>query len=152
MFTRQDISRIRQEFWTAFGRYMSPVLSAEGTRVNWVNYHTGVKDVHFRMEAANSSTTISISLEHNDSDIRELYFEQFLEFKTILHTTLEEEWEWQQHLSINNKEISKIYKALPGASVLNKDQWPDLISFFKPRIIALDRFWENAKYSFEQLK
>ena len=131
---------------------MSPVLSAEGSKVNWINYHTGVKDVYFRMEASNSSSAISISLEHNDSDIRELYFEQFLEFKTILHATLDEEWEWQPSLTEDRREISRIYKALPDVSVLNRDQWPDLISFFKPRIIALDSFWENARYSFEVLK
>ena len=27
----------------------------------------------------------------------------------------------------------------------------ELISFFKPRIMALDRFWENAKFVFDVL-
>jgi hypothetical protein len=48
--------------------------------------------------------------------------------------------------------VSRIYKEITGVSVFNKDHWPDLISFFKPRIIALDSFWENAKYGFEDLK
>ncbi|MEO8474907.1 MAG: DUF4268 domain-containing protein [Chryseolinea sp.] len=152
MFNRQEASRVCQEFWTAFGKYMSPILSSEGSKVNWINYHTGVKDVYFRMDASNGLTSISISIEHNDPGIRELYFEQFLEFKTILHATLEEEWEWQQQVSINGRDICRIYKEIRGVSVLNKDQWPDLISFFKPRIIGLDDFWENARFSFEGLR
>lgn len=153
MFTREQASRIRQEFWTTFGRYMSPVPSAEGMKVNWVNYHTRLKDVYFRMDAGQRSAAISISMEHTDLDIQELYFRQFVEFKSLLHAVLEEEWDWQLKAPLaDGKVVSRIYKELPGVSVMNKDQWPELISFFKPRIIALDSFWADAKYSFEGLR
>ena len=153
MFKRDEASLLREEFWTAFGKYMSPVPSAEGLKINWINYRTTIKDVYFRMDANQKAATISITIEHKDAGIRELYFQQFEEFKTLLHTTLEEEWQWLLHAHITeDKVISRIYKEITGVSVFNKDQWPELISFFKPRIIALDRFWENAKYSFEALK
>jgi hypothetical protein len=152
MFTREESSRMRQEFWTTFGRYMGPILSAEGMKVNWVNYHTGVKDVYFRMDATGKTAMISISLEHRDNDIRDLYFDQLLEFKTILRASLDEEWCWQRNASIDGRTISRVYAELQGVSILNKADWPDLISFFKPRIIALDSFWENARHSFEALK
>jgi hypothetical protein len=152
MFSREEASRIREEFWTAFGRYMSPVLSAEGLKINWVNYHTKLKDVYFRMDAGKKSAAISISMEHRDPVIQELYFEQFMEFKNLLHGILQEEWEWELHATVDGKVISRIYKEISGVSVFNKDHWPQLISFFKPRIIALDSFWEDAKYSFEGLK
>ncbi|MEJ0029544.1 MAG: DUF4268 domain-containing protein [Bacteroidota bacterium] len=70
----------------------------------------------------------------------------------MLKESLEEEWSWQQDIAVNGREISRIIKELPKTSVFNKDQWPELIQFFKPRIIALDGFWENARYSFESLK
>jgi hypothetical protein len=152
MFSREEASRIKEEFWTAFGRYMNPVLSAEGLKINWVNYHTRLKDVHFRMDAGKKSATISISLEQRDAGIQELYFQQFLEYKTLLHATLGEEWDWELHVMDDGKVISRICKSIPGVSVFNKDQWPDLISFFKPRIIALDSFWEDARYGFEALR
>jgi hypothetical protein len=73
--------------------------------------------------------------------------------KTLLHASLEETWKWQLHVPAEDgKIVSRIYRELPGVSVFNRDHWPDLISFFKPRIIALDAFWEDAKYSFEGLK
>jgi len=153
MYSRGESSAIRQEFWTAFGRYMSPVPSSEGLRVNWINYHTRVKDVYFRMEAGAKQASIAITLEHRDAGIRELFFEQFLELKELLHGTLEEEWSWEQDVQLpDGRTISQIIRVLPDVSIFNKDQWPDLISFFKPRIIALDSFWENARYSFEDLK
>lgn len=152
MYTRGQSSIIKQEFWTVFGKYMGPIPSAEGLKTNWVNYKTGIKDVYFRMDTLNDSATVCISIENSDAGIRELYFEQFVELKTMLHSTLEEEWDWQRGVTVDGKVISRIFKELPQVSVLNKDQWPALISFFKPRIIALDSFWENAKYSFEALR
>lgn len=105
------------------------------------------------MEAGPKVVSIAITLEHRDSEIRELYFEQFLELKELLHSMLEEEWSWQSNVEQpDGRIISQIIQVLPNASVFNKDQWADIISFFKPRIIALDSFWENARYTFEQLR
>jgi hypothetical protein len=151
MFTRTEASLIKQEFWTTLGKYMGPICSAEGMKINWVNYHTGVKNVHFRMDADQHSAVIYISILHPDPELQELYFEQFLELRDVLHASLQEEWTWQLTATINGKVVTRIYKEISQVSVFNRDQWPELISFFKQRIIALDSFWENAKYSFQAL-
>jgi hypothetical protein len=152
MYTKAETSRIKHDFWTTFGRYMNPVHSAEGKKINWINYHTGVKEVYFRMNADAKSATIAVSIEHSDPKVQELYFEQFLELKTVLHATLEEEWAWCLQEPDGSRVLSRIYKTIVGISILRKDDWHEMISFFKPRIIALDAFWENAKWSFEELK
>lgn len=153
MYTREQVSQIRQAFWTAFGQYMAPVLSSEGLRTNWVNYKTGLKHVYFKMEADKKQASIAIELNHPDAGIQELFFEQFTELQHILHDSLGEEWEWDLHTADENgKIVSRIYKEIKGVSVFNQDNWPELISFFKPRIIALDEFWSNAMYSFDELK
>jgi hypothetical protein len=105
------------------------------------------------MDVTQNSATISITIEHTEAGIRELYFQQFEELKTMLHESLGEPWQWQLQAYTNEgKVISRIHKELTDVSVFNREQWPALISFFKPRIIALDQFWENARYSFETLK
>jgi hypothetical protein len=147
MFSRDEISRTKHEFWTTFGRYMRPVLSSQGEKINWVNYHTGIKDLYFRMETSGKSASIAISIEHKDHDIQQLYFEQLVEMQDIFHATLEETWDWQQHAEVDGKVVCRISKTLDGASIMNRDDWSDLISFFKPRIIALDAFWEDGKYT-----
>jgi len=52
----------------------------------------------------------------------------------------------------NGKTISRVYKQMDNASIFNRNDWPGLISFFKPRIIALDEFWSVAQYSFDGLR
>jgi hypothetical protein len=152
MYSRAEASRIREEFWTAFGKYMAPVPSAEGAYINWVNYHTGIKHVYFRMDADGKGASIAISIEHPDQLVRELYFEQFIPLRAMLHQQLHEEWDWLLNVAANHgKTASKIQKQLHGVSVFNRNEWPGLITFFKPRIIALDNFWSNVKDGFESL-
>ena len=106
------------------------------------------------MDAGAKSAIIAIQIQHPDPSIQELYYEQFLELKDLLHATLEEEWQWELHApdEAAGRRITRIYKEIGGVSVFNKNHWPELISFFKQRMIALDSFWENARYSFEGLK
>lgn len=153
MFSKAEASQIRQEFWTTFGQYIAPQLSAEGLRVNWVNYKTGIKSVFFRMQAENRSARIGIEITHFDLGIQELFYEQFLELKTLLRSYLGEEWIWElHHTDMEGRTISRIYTEIKEVSIFNRDSWPALISFFKPRIIALDEFWSDAKYAFDALK
>ena len=82
---------------------MRPVRSAEGMKINWINYHTGVKNIHFRMDADNIWQRQSILKLTPRTEIQELYFERFLELKELLHTTLDEEWQWQLRVPVDGK-------------------------------------------------
>ncbi len=153
MYSKDEASQIRQAFWTAFGQYIAPQLSADGLRINWINYKTGIKHLNFKMQAGNRQAYMAIEISHPDAGMQELMFEQFKELKAVLNTNLNEEWDWELHTrDENNKLVSRIIKTLPSASIFNRNDWPALISFFKPRIIALDEFWSVAQYSFELFK
>ncbi|MDT3401510.1 DUF4268 domain-containing protein [Mucilaginibacter terrae] len=153
MYSKEQASQLRQTFWTTFGQYIAPQPSAEGLKINWVNYKTGIKYLNFRMQAENRSASIGIEISHPDAGIQELFFEQFKELRLVLADALNEDWEWVLHTNDEyGKTISRIYTQINGVSIFNRDDWPTLISFFKPRIIALDEFWDTAKYSFDALK
>jgi hypothetical protein len=66
---------------------------------------------------------------------------------------LNEEWIWELHEPDEyGKTVSSIYIEIKDVSIYNREHWPQLISFFKPRIIALDEFWSVGQYSFDALK
>src|SRR3982750_3698682 len=110
MYSKQEATKLKQQFWTAFGLYMSPVFSAEGEHINWINYKTGEKDIFFRMNADNKTASIAIELTHKDEALQELFFKQFEQLKTLLHSTLKEEWIWLLYThDENGKTISSIY-------------------------------------------
>jgi hypothetical protein len=153
MYTRAEASQLRHAFWTAFGQYMAPQLSAEGERVNWINYKTGEKGIFFKMEADTKRASIGIELTHTDPELQQLYFEQFVQFQSLLHGHAGENWNWQLHNRNElGKTVSRIFTEYAGVNVMERNDWPKLISFFKPRLIALDAFWCDVKYAFEALR
>lgn len=153
MYSKSEVSQLRQAFWTTFGQYMAPVPSAGGGAVSWMNYKTGLKHVYFRLHADARRATIGIELTHPDAEIRELFFEQFVALKKVLHETLGETWHWELYAEYaHGQPLSRIYQALEPVNLFSRDDWPRLISFFKPRLMALDEFWSNAQYAFDELR
>lgn len=151
MYTREEISKLKQAFWTAFGKYMQPVSSSSGLPVNWLNYKTGINGISFKMNAERDHAVIMVQLHHNNKAIRQSQFEQFLQLKAILTETLgEDDWIWrEEETDWFGKQTSSISKLIENVNVLDQRSWPDIISFFKPRIMALDEFWSMAKHAFE---
>ncbi len=150
MYTRQEASRIKQAFWTAYGQYMQPVPSASGEKVNWVNYKTGIKHFYFRLHANKKKAYIAIEITHPNLTIQQEQFDQLKQMQPLLEEQLQEPWDWLPMTSDEyGKIISLVKKEVASVNIFNQEDWPKLISFFKPRIIALDAFWSFAKYSFE---
>jgi hypothetical protein len=150
MYTKQQASRLKQSFWTAFGKYMAPVPAADGNKINWINYKTGVKHIFFRMQATEKIAGISIVLANPVAEIQEADYSKLLSLAMMLEEQLQERWEWQQSIP---DEYGKTYSiagiTITGVNVLDPATWPAIISFLKPRIIGLDNFWYQAKDYFD---
>jgi hypothetical protein len=150
MYSKQEASLLRQQFWTSFGGYMSPVLSAEGEKINWVNYKTGVKGLRFTMETDNRSARVSVLFSQADPGLQKRYFDKFMELKDIFRKFTGEGWEWEGAVTNGQgKTISGIHHSLYGVNVFNKSDWPAIISFLKPSMMALDAFWCEYKIAFD---
>ena len=152
MYTQQEAAALRQKFWISFGKYIAPIPSASGEKVTWINYRTGIKNIHFKMDALFSEATVSIEITHNDIAEQELYFNHFKTFKKALDETLGEKWAWQNdYVNESGNHLARIYTKLEDANVYNENDWPKIISFLKERIILLDKFWCEYRDIFEML-
>ena len=150
MYTRQEAAKQRQAFWTTFGQYMQPVLSAEGEQINWINYRTGIAHIQFRMDADQQQAGIGMTLSHPDPQIQRQHYEQLQRQQTMLRQAVQEDWIWEAYVSDEQERIqSRAYTILEGVNINRTEDWPRIISFLKPRILALDAFWSMAKYAFE---
>lgn len=151
MYSKAEAAQLRQAFWTTFGQYMAPVPSAEGETINWINYRTGLKYVQLRMRTEGRRATIGLELVHPDADIRALHYEQLQALHLMLPPVPGQTWDWQPEAEENGQHMSRVQQQLDGVSPLNREDWPALISFFKPRLLALDEFWSQARYPLEDL-
>ena len=145
-----NVAKSKQDFWTAFGQYMAPVFSDNCSKINWLNYTTGIKHIYFKMDAGKDFASISIELRHYDPVLQHQYFERLLNFKNLFEDILQEQWLWQLHITDQHSNLySKISKRINGVNIFDNHDWPAIISFLKPRIISLDKFWNLVKDSFE---
>ena len=152
MYTKAQASLMRQKFWTQFGKYMAPVASAGGQKINWINYKTGVPHLFFRMNADKERAYIGIEIPQNITAHSTKVYPQFLLLKHILEEQMEDNWIWEeQFINETNQPQSRIYKQLQPVNIFNEAHWPAIISFLKPRIIALDNFWCHHKMIFEMM-
>lgn len=153
MYSKEEAAQLKSTFWTALGQYMAPILSAEGEKVTWLNYKTGEKGIQYKMWADNKKAGIGIELSQSDTGIQQLYYEQLVQLQKMLVEVVGENWTWVlQGSDEYGRIVSRVYTELDGVSIFKKEDWPQMISFFKPRLIALDQFWSSAKYAFETLR
>ncbi len=150
MYNKQEKSVLRQQFWTAFGQYMAPIPSSEGIKINWVNYKTGIKDLYFKIDVGDTTASVTILMTHTDITKQTIMFSLFKQMQQVLHGALQEEWQWSpQMVDEYGKTVSAIYTAISGVSIYKREDWPLIISFFKPHMIALDTFWNEVKFGFD---
>lgn len=152
MFTKEQVQAIRTAFWTSLGRKMRKRLTADGRSIKWLNYKTGVKDLYFRMEADKKTARFCIDLQHSDSGIRALFYEQFEQFKSMLEGEVGQAFIWEEkYYLFGNKEISRIYIEKQGLNMFLEENWDELHEFFMPIFFKVDSFWCDVNDVFKEL-
>ena len=151
MFSKQEESFLRKQFWTSFGQYLAPIPSAAGNKINWINYKTGIRFIHFKMDATIDHSYIGIEISHDNMATQKLYFNYLKTLRQDIENSIGEKWIWEESVEVNGKNISRIYKTLPNINIHRQTDWPQIISFLKTRIIALDHFWNDHKVVFEMI-
>jgi hypothetical protein len=148
MYSKEQASKLKTQFWTNFGQYMKPIPGASGLPVNWINYKTGIRNIHFKMDVDTAKAFIAIEITHSQQEERLNCYHQFVALKKLLESTTAFNWQWNETLQANHQTISSISQELNNVNIFNQADWPAIISFLKPRIIALDEFWELVKDGF----
>lgn len=152
MYTKEQVKAIKKEFWTAFGIYMKKNNTKVFKKKRWVNYKTGINDLYFRLDFTDKKAFFSIDIQHKDDGIRELYYEQFLEFKKMLNSMFDDKLTWQPVAfdKFNNPKAC-IFEELQNVSIYNKSDWAETMRFLEERIVTINEFWGEFKEVFKQL-
>ena len=147
MFTKEEASKLKSEFWTTLGQYLKPVPSVDGEKVNWINYKTGVKGIQYKMNAEKNYAFAGVDILGTE-DRRN----QLLQVFETLSEQLSPNLIWVQDAETDSGElVHRLYNDAEEISIFRKADWPELISFFKENIIAFDKFWVENKFIFETL-
>ena len=142
MFSKEESKRIRQEFWTSFGKSFPR---------KWILYNTKIKGFSFKFHFDIKQAFVSIDIEdvptatgiknHNK------YWEKLVALRSILleeylpDAIFEETYTFE-----NDKEISRIsVKLYQEVSIHNKNTWQETMVFFNETMNLFETFFEEYK-------
>ncbi|MEO1032136.1 MAG: DUF4268 domain-containing protein [Bacteroidota bacterium] len=135
MFSKEESSLLRQEFWTSFGKSFPR---------KWLLYNTKIKGLSFKFYFDTKSALIALDLE-DDLENRINCWEKLVALKSILHNDyLPNAIYEEEHYLDNGKEISRIYVPLEEkVSIHNKKTWQPVMEFFNIHMILFETFFEE---------
>lgn len=137
MFSREESKRIRQEFWTAFGK-QSPK--------KWILYHTKIKEVNLKFHFDTKKASLGIAIDTDDEILKPYYFEKFESLKLSMKEEISEDLIFDfNHETESGKVIAYIFLFKEKVSIHNKKTWSDVFSFFNENMLKFEAFFLEYK-------
>jgi hypothetical protein len=142
MYSRAESKKIRQEFWTCFGKSYPR---------KWLLYNTKIKDLSLKFTFTRKFAEVSIDLDAPDEIMRQYYFEKLQSLKTILKDEFLPEVVFAEEYELeNSKIISRVYVSKYGVNIHKKEDWPQVMAWLAQNMDALERFFLEYRDFIEQ--
>ncbi|MCM8571112.1 DUF4268 domain-containing protein [Gramella jeungdoensis] len=135
MFSREESKRLRQEFWTSFGKEYPK---------KWILYNTKIKEVQLKFTFNRKLAQVSLDIIDEDDLIREYYFEKLLSLQKILKEEYLPEIIYDENYELpEGKIVSRIYVQLDNVSIHNRKDWPVVKEFLAAKMMHLEEFFKD---------
>jgi len=133
VFSREESKKIKQLFWTSFGKSFPR---------KWIKYDTKIKGFSFKFHFDNKKALVALDLE-DDLENRINYWEKLGQLKSILlDDFLPDAIFEEEYFLENGKEISRIYVQLDEkVNIHNKNHWQQVMTFFNEKMVAFEAFY-----------
>ena len=133
MYSREESKKIRQQFWTSFGKEYPK---------KWLLYNTRIKDFSLKFTFTRKMAEVSIDLDSPDEIMRGYYFEKLQSLQTILKDEYLPEAKFSEAYQLENgKLISRVYVRLEGVNIHNQKDWPEVKRWLAEKMTALEGFF-----------
>lgn len=133
MFSKEESARMRQDFWTSFGKSFPR---------KWILYHTKIKEISFKFHFDTKKALVTMDIEGNLQK-RIQYYEKMQALRSILEEYLPEIIYEDSFLLENGKEISRIYVEKQNVCIHNKNTWAETMEFLHTSMLLFEDFWQE---------
>lgn len=135
MFSKEESRKLRQEFWTCFGKSFPK---------KWTLYHTKIRDFGFKFYFDTKKAMVMLDIEDERLEFRIHYYEKLVVLKAILQDTYLPDIIFEDCFILENgKEISRIYVEKKGVCIHNKNTWQQAMEFLNENMQQFEFFWNE---------
>lgn len=133
MYSREESKKVRQEFWTEFGK--------EYPR-KWILYNTKIREIQLKFTFTTKFAQVSLDVASPDEIVQEYYCEKLTALKNVfiseyLPSALLEE----NHLLPEGKAVCRAYVQLDGVNIHRQKDWPLVREFLYQHMARLEQFF-----------
>lgn len=122
MFSKEEASQLRKQFWTSFGKSFPR---------KWLLYNTKIKGFAFKFVADRKKAMVCLDIEHPEDIANELLFDQMVSLKILLETEIPDVIFDANYELESGKIIHRIYVPFTQKfSIYNKNTWRDCYEFY----------------------
>ena len=132
MFSREESARMRQEFWTSFGKSFPR---------KWILYQTKIKGLSFKFNFDTKKAMVLMEIE-GSLEHRIKYFEKRQSLQDILERDFLPNVVYAESYELENgKEVSCIFVEKKEVSIHNRETWQEAMLFLNENMIKMEDFW-----------
>lgn len=133
MFSKEEAKRLREEFWTHFGK--------EYPR-KWILYDTKIKEIQLKFTFTPEVAQVSLDISSSDELIREYYWDKMLSLKNILlNEYLPDAIFDENYFLPEGKIVSRVYAEIKKVNIYRKNDWLQVQEFLYGRMELLEIFF-----------
>ena len=138
MFSKEESTSLRKEFWTCFGKSFPR---------KWVLYNTKIKGLSFKFVANRKNAMICLDIENPDKMANKILFEKILSLQTILKEDYLSEVIFEDSYRLENEKIiHRIYiNHKDKFSIYNKNTWSSCYNFYVEVMPKFELFFLEYK-------
>lgn len=152
MYSKEEKKQLIIDFWSELNETLTYKGKKIGRNLDWMNYPTKIKGLYFRMEFNDKEARLCIDLQFTNDGVREVFFEQFEEFKKAFHQKINKSFWEKNYEHSNGKTISRIYFKIDNVDIEDKNTWETAKDFLSESFLKLDAFWQEFNEVFYALK
>ena len=112
MFSKEQATILKKEFWTAFGKSCPK---------KWLLYDTKIKDFSFKFNADQKKAEVSLNIEMSDELFRNAYFEKMWSLESFLEDEVGAVQKNEFYTLENGKVISRFWVTIETVSYTHLD-------------------------------
>ncbi|SRR6056297_2721273 len=146
MYSREEAKELRVAFWRQFQDFTNKRRKNKGRTGKWILDRTGINALNLRFHFDEQSALVGIDIETRNIDKRLALYEKLESTRSQINKALGENTIWElEYIRENNKAVSRIYTAIEGVSILNRQSWNRVNMFFFDRMTALEDYFLEYK-------
>ena len=132
MFSREESAKMRQEFWTSFGKSFPR---------KWILYQSKIKGLSFKFNFDTKKAMVLMEIE-GSLEHRIKYFEKMQSLQDILERDFLSNVVYAESYELDNgKEVSCIFVEKKGVCIHNRETWREAMLFLNENMSKIEDFW-----------